>query len=186
MDTATLLARCKMGEIEELVAQEGLPFVEKKGEDACCEHAEREGYECSWIIDRVVLPDFGEDLEDGEAYDDDDQADARDDPLALIEDEVGTGEELISGGVGDSFTVLAMQLGYPVLKPSIEEQVRRAVVTIRWMEGDTERSFDVMQFMVADQPIPGDDETEGDVADTGTTTPAAGAGDTQPTTRSGR
>ena len=56
---AATLARCKMGEIEETVAIEGLPLLEKKDTDNCCDHAPVEGYECDWIIERIILPVFG-------------------------------------------------------------------------------------------------------------------------------
>ena len=55
--TATLLARCKMGEIEEQVLREGLPAVSANGIDECCETGEVEGFECEWEIMRIVLPD---------------------------------------------------------------------------------------------------------------------------------
>jgi prepilin-type N-terminal cleavage/methylation domain-containing protein len=38
-NVAATLARCKMGEIEEVIAIEGLPALEKKDTDSCCEHA---------------------------------------------------------------------------------------------------------------------------------------------------
>ena len=59
--------------------------------------------------------------------------------------------------------MLALQLGFPILKPFLEEQVRRATVSVRWKEGSKERGFDVIQFLVSDQPAPSDDaETEGE------------------------
>jgi general secretion pathway protein I len=57
MGTATLLARCKMGEVEEQVAKLGLPAVYDSGSDACCEDAPIEGYACDWEIDPVLLPE---------------------------------------------------------------------------------------------------------------------------------
>jgi len=55
--TATLLARCKMAEIEEQTLREGLPAVSATGVDGCCEDGEVDGFECDWEISRVVLPD---------------------------------------------------------------------------------------------------------------------------------
>ena len=57
MTVASLLARCKMAEIEEQVMREGLPAIDDSGSDRCCEDAEVEGFTCDWRIDRVVLPD---------------------------------------------------------------------------------------------------------------------------------
>lgn len=151
-NVATLLARCKMGEIEELIHIEGLPAIDKKGTDECCEGAEIEGFECDWSINRIVLPELDE-------YGDDDSlADER----QTIRDEVGTTEDYLGGGVGE-LAGIAMSLAYPVLKPSFEEQVRRATVTISWAEGERRPSFDVVQFLVSDQPAAEDepDDEEG-------------------------
>ncbi|HJK97507.1 MAG TPA: type II secretion system protein, partial [Polyangiaceae bacterium LLY-WYZ-14_1] len=47
MQVATLLARCKMGELEEQLLEEGFPAIESRGSDECCEDAEQEGFECT-------------------------------------------------------------------------------------------------------------------------------------------
>jgi hypothetical protein len=56
------------------------------------------------------------------------------------------------GGGGDMVGDMALQIAFPILKPHIEEQVRRATVTVRWHEGDHEREISVVQFLVAEQP----------------------------------
>ena len=56
------------------------------------------------------------------------------------------------GGGGDMIGDMALQIAFPILKPHIEEQVRRATVTVRWHEGEHERSLAVVQFLVAEQP----------------------------------
>ena len=53
--------------------------------------------------------------------------------------------------------MLALQIGFPILKPFLEEQVRRATVSVRWTEGSRELGFDVIQYLVAEQPAPVDD-----------------------------
>ena len=58
-NVAATLARCKMGEIEQIIAIEGLPAIEKKDTDNCCEHAPVEGFECDWLVERIILPEFG-------------------------------------------------------------------------------------------------------------------------------
>lgn len=146
-NVATLLARCKMAEVEEQVAREGLPAIDDSGEDGCCEDAEIEGYRCSWSLDRIVLPELGTgsemDLggEEGEEGEEGDTFDVSSPPSS---------EELLSGGGGgiDGITQMAMSMAYPSLKPSLEERVRRATVTVRWNEGDREQSFDVTQFLI--------------------------------------
>lgn len=148
-NVATSLARCKMLEIEELIAVEGLPAVEKSGQDGCCEHAPMDGYACDWLVERIVLPE----LSGGEGEDDEFAPSAELD-LDTIADQVGDPDEVMQNGVGNVAS-LALQLGYPMLKPSLEEQVRRATVRVYWLEGDNARGFDVVQFLVAEQPSPG-------------------------------
>ena len=158
-NVAATLARCKMGEIEQIIAIEGLPAIEKKDTDSCCEHAPVEGFECEWLVERIILPELG-------AQDDEDE-DAQETPGSLIaeaSDEVtsqgGTPQEMIAGQAGN-LAGLALQLGYPILKPFLEEQVRRATVSVRWKEGPKERGFDVIQYLVADQPAPVDGTAAG-------------------------
>jgi general secretion pathway protein I len=168
LTTATLLARCKMGEIEEMVMREGLPAVSARGVDECCEGNEVEGFECEWEIERIVLPDeimLGPEAEEeggpidgllagaggaeGEAAPELGSMTAMGaDPTSLL-----TGA---MGGGGDPIAEMAMQFAFPVLKPAIEEQVRRATVTVRWREGSgddaDEEELEVVQFLVAEQP----------------------------------
>lgn len=140
MTTGTLLARCKMAEIEEQMSRDGMPAVSEDGEDECCEGGEQEGFSCEWTVERVELPDSldtGEDLLTG--GDDGDGAGPADIESALM------------GGGSDAVGSYAIQYAFPVLRPAIEEQVRRATVTVKWQEGSSERSFNVVQYLVADQ-----------------------------------
>src|SRR5690606_19087481 len=57
MSAATLLARCKMAEVEEQMANEGFPAVMADGDDECCEGGEQEGFSCHWQVEQVLLPD---------------------------------------------------------------------------------------------------------------------------------
>lgn len=159
-NVAATLARCKMGEIEQVIAIEGLPAIEKKDTDDCCEHAPVEGFECNWIVERIILPEFG--AQDGEE-EDEDPLGRSNRQLAETQDEIGrqggTPQEVIAGQAGN-LAILALQLGFPILKPFLEEQVRRATVSIRWKEGPNERGFDVTQYLVSEQPAAVDDAAE--------------------------
>ena len=151
-NVAATLARCKMGEIEETVAIEGLPLLEKKDTDNCCDHAPVEGYECDWIIERIILPVFGAQSDSDEDEDPQAQSQRR---LTETRDEINARggrapEEVIAGEAGN-LTLTALELGFPILKPFFEEQVRRATVTVRWKEGSSERGFDVTQYLVSEQ-----------------------------------
>jgi general secretion pathway protein I len=156
-NVAATLARCKMGEIEEIIAIEGLPALEKKDTDSCCEHAPVEGFECEWLVERIILPELGAQDDEDE---DEDPRESSNRLLAEAAEEVdsqgGTPQEVIAGQAGNLAT-LALQIGFPILKPFLEEQVRRATVTVRWKEGPKERGFDVTQYLVSDQPAPVDD-----------------------------
>ncbi|MEM8608206.1 MAG: type II secretion system protein [Myxococcota bacterium] len=171
-NVATTLARCKMGEIEELVSIEGLPLVEKEDSDNCCEHAPVDGYECSWLIERVVLPEFGTEEfgADGEEADDVEVTSEQQNRQRLNESyesivaDGNTAENVVAGDAGN-LSVLALQLAYPLLKPFFEEQVRRATVSVRWKEGNDERGFDVVQFLVSDQPPRADDAEDSTTED---------------------
>ncbi len=57
MGNATLLARCKMGEVEEQIAKKGLPAVFDQGTDKCCTGGEIDGFTCDWLVDLIQLPD---------------------------------------------------------------------------------------------------------------------------------
>ena len=150
-NVAATLARCKMGEIEQLIDIEGLPAIDKKDTDSCCEHAPIEGFECDWNIERIILPELG-----AEGSDDDDlgSEDGASERINEAYDEVNSGgtttQDLVAGNAGN-LGLLALQLGFPILKPFLEEQVRRATVSVRWKEGPKDRGFDVIQYLVAEQ-----------------------------------
>lgn len=143
---ATVLARCKLGEIEEKVMKEGLPAVSASDTDECCEGAEIEGFACDWSIERIVLPDQTE--QEGGVLDDAAGSNgAAADPLngQSLESMMSSGGASMGG-----LSEMAMSYTYPVLKSTIEEQVRRVNVTVRWQEGSRRHSFDVVQYLVAD------------------------------------
>jgi general secretion pathway protein I len=153
-NVAATLARCKMGEIEELISIEGLPALEKKDTDNCCDHAPIEGFECDWIVDRIILPEFG--AQDSQDEEDDSPDKQLNEAYDEVREEGAAPQEVIAGQAGN-LAVLALQLGFPILKPFLEEQVRRATVTVRWKEGPEERGFDVTQYLVSEQPAPAED-----------------------------
>ncbi|MBN1653206.1 MAG: prepilin-type N-terminal cleavage/methylation domain-containing protein [Deltaproteobacteria bacterium] len=156
MGLAVELARCKMAEIEEKIAKEGLPAVFASDSDKCCEETEIEGFSCDWDIDRIVLPDTMFEGQEGE------ESTSRQEQPNLLETATSDPLALLSGGgefMGDIAST-AMLLVYPILKPSVEEQIRSVTVTVKWREGSRERSFDVSQYLVAEQPPPDDEQAQ--------------------------
>ncbi len=150
-DLAVVMARCKMGEIDERLAKDGFPAVALTETDNCCTDSDLETYECEWSVDRVVLPDVPEDAEPGE------------DPLTKLAAAGGSsgapGErpdptKMMESADPGGFEALAISIAYPVVKPSIEDQVRRVTCKVKWKEGDAERSFEVVRYIVTDQSSP--------------------------------
>ncbi len=147
LTVATLLARCKMAEIEEQVLREGLPAIEDHGRDGCCEDLEQDGFQCDWRIERVELPD-----EPPTEVADEPGEDSGDLPLGAGEEGPPSVDQLLAGGTA-GLTQMAFVFAYPTLKPALEEQVRRATVVVSWKEGRRERSFDVVRFLVGTAPV---------------------------------
>lgn len=166
MGLAALAARCKMNEIEEQIASEGLPALFDSGSDACCEETPTEGVTCDWEIELVTLPDTmfaPEEPEPGsdtsadpsdktgsKAPTDPSQKAPPPDPMTALQD-VDPEEALAGGGLG-GMAAMALGYAYPVLKPAFEAQIRRATVIVHWREGSKDHSFDVTQYIVADRP----------------------------------
>ncbi len=159
MGLATLLVRCKMGEIEEQIAKDGLPAIFDSGSDNCCEDGEIEGFSCEWEIEPIVMPDTMFGGEEGEEGLDESGFSAMGSPSSAPNpSEILSSDpnQLLQGGGSGMDTgglmATAMQLVYPVLKPAFESQIRRATVKVSWREGSSEHSFDVTQYVVAEQP----------------------------------
>ncbi len=214
---ASMLARCKMAEIEEKIAKEGWPGTNLDERDECCKEGEHDGFTCEWKVERIKLPDLNGD--GGVGSDDDDDSDddkggksaPKDhgmlDRLAELnkqdpKDRLGTVTDMLSGGAGrsefsgssdggmiqestlDPMSQMVMGLAFPLMKPVIEEGVRRATVDVVWKEGQKEERLSVVQFLVTEQQIilPDDDDSDGGVGSATGTTGAAGTTTTTPAT----
>jgi general secretion pathway protein I len=210
---ATLLARCKMGEIEERVFKEGWPAEQIDGRDECCDGAEHDGFKCEWKVERIVLPELTEEGETGGMTAGGDKKDKlKERGRDLAGSERGAGGALGGGGLaggalggnvsvdaglegdggildglmtqfsgdegGDPIASMAMQLTFPVLKPVIEEGVRRATVSVSWKEGDSDLSFEVMQFLVNEAQAALSEQQVEAIQDMGGTTGGAAGGTT--------
>jgi general secretion pathway protein I len=219
---ATLLARCKMAEVEERVSKEGFPGEKIDGRDECCDGGEHDGFKCEWKVERIVLPEMDQGgtggtggggklaggltggSEKGMALaggvpgaGSGSTSSPLPNALSGLGDAGASGDggilgsmvsslgESSGGGGGDPLTAMVMELTFPVMKPVIEEGVRRATVTVTWKEGDSEQTFDVVQYLVNEMPmLPGESAIE--AAQTGGTTGGGGvaAGTTTPSTTS--
>ena len=57
LSLATHLARCRMNETEVELLKEGYPVIdETKDEGSCCEDESESRFRCSWVIQRIELP----------------------------------------------------------------------------------------------------------------------------------
>ncbi|QQR89519.1 MAG: hypothetical protein IPJ88_15160 [Myxococcales bacterium] len=147
---ATLLARCKMGEIEEKLAKEGFPAISDDDRGDCCEDATPEGFQCEWKITRLELPD--PDISGNSASEDSLNAPQKADlPGSDTKDSTDVASQMGSFESG-GLTEMAMQYVYPLLQPAIEEQVRRVEVIVNWQEGKRPTSFEVVQYLVSENP----------------------------------
>lgn len=197
---ASLLARCKMGEIEEEIAKKGWPATNMDGRDGCCEDAEHDGYVCDWKVERIVLPDLTEDMNRSvldrlkDTTGSGSTETENKDPSATPTPETSTsavqnlgiplsGLGGFGAGGGDPLASLVMEMAFPLLKPIVEEQVRRATVSVQWLEGTSSQSFEVVQFLVNELPMLV--ETVDEENETGTGPAGSGTGAPTPGTSTG-
>ncbi len=146
---ATMLARCKMGELEEELLKEGFSTNDQNGDDECCEGAEIEGFTCEWSVTRIVLPEAELEEEEGA------QPGTGGEGEGEEPGETPTLDSLLAGtagganpAAGGDLANMAFSYAFPIMKPRIEEQVRRATVEVHWKDGERDRSFDVVQYVV--------------------------------------
>lgn len=157
MTEGTLLARCKMAEIEADVAENGFQasLVTEENEP-CCADEESDTYSCSWRIEPLELENLESD-EIGEGSNPlgnllgggDEGGSSRPDADSVTGG--ATAEDILSGGSalsgGDMVTGLASEFVWPLIAPSIAAQVRRVIVTVQWGEDE---GFDVAQYVVVE------------------------------------
>ena len=168
--TSSLLARCTMAELEEEIARTGFPAIDATEEAECCEGNTPPGFRCRWTVNPVVLPDEygGEEGEEGEGGGGIGGLLGGGTSLTDVAETGNVSELLAAGTEGDIISEMALSIAFPLLKPAIEDQVRRATVTVWWGE-DVEGSVDecapadpcmsVVQFLVAE---PGTGSGDGD------------------------
>jgi general secretion pathway protein I len=226
---ATMLGRCKMGEIEEQLYKEGWPGELLEGHDECCEDGEKDGYECDWKVERIKLPELKDDDESSDEGKSGSKSSSSrssssssssgsggvlDKMAEMSKQGLSGGQSALTdmmsgslggkssgfwgdGGVGDGgyryresqngpIESIVMDMAFPLMKPVIEEGVRRAQVDVKWKEGDREQKFELVQFIVTENQIvlPDLDDDDAGVSST-TATPAANPA-ANPTTTVGR
>jgi hypothetical protein len=154
LSTATFLARCKMSEIEAHLIKDGLQLDTESEDGECCEAGGGDGFVCHWTIEP---PDL-EALESEEALGgaaDEAGAEAGGEESALASLTSGaSAQDMLQGsaavGSGDIVSGLASEFVWPLLVPSVTEQVRKVTVEVSWGEGDEVRTEEFVQYLVAE------------------------------------
>ena len=160
MSVSVGLARCKMSEIEQLLARDGFQEMDVNDSGPCCEGDETPNITCSWRSEKPQFPDpspgeldLDTDIGSGQlgALGALGKSEGGDQVLMPDAGIKGVAEALAGGNSGDlaslasggmsSIASMVMGMVYPDLKNLFEAATRRATVTLTWTEGV--RSYDV-------------------------------------------
>lgn len=176
---ATAAGRCKMTELEATIAKDGFQELDVSETGPCCD-GELGPMQCAWRIEKPTLPepaygDLNLDTDIGGG-----QLGALG-TLAQSEQngtfEPGAGASAVAqaltgasadGGVpaapgvegapaaASGIVGTVMQMVYPDLKAILETSSRKVTVEVRWTEGITERSYELVQWVTIPRPPPPD------------------------------
>jgi general secretion pathway protein I len=181
MTRAANLARCKMSEVEVVLARDGYPLTDEKDEGHCCEKEDNNGFTCKWLIETVKLPELNS---NDAGLDGGMQGDAGAPPSRGLAGGLnldggaggldglmgmgvmgqgmsamgmsgvgssGMSSKSATGGGLDGIASMALTMVYPSIKPMFEASIRRVTVKVVWNEGSSERIFEVGQYLTNPQ-----------------------------------
>jgi general secretion pathway protein I len=174
ISVATGLARCRMSELELELLQRGFPLIDQESEGECCMDEIAEGYDCSWKVLTVELPEAAEMSEEMDGGAPSNALDPETGPMsALLQLQQGGGTKLpgetpdigalageLAGTMGGADGIAGMLMGmvYPSLKPMLEASIRKVIVSVRWREGVRQRTLDVTQYITDPQQAAAESE----------------------------
>ncbi|WP_438007111.1 prepilin-type N-terminal cleavage/methylation domain-containing protein [Sorangium sp. So ce321] len=159
------LARCKMSEIEERLAKDGLPTLDEADNGPCCEGDESTSIKCSWRIEKPEMPEpkYGElDLDTGleglgmsgkpgESSGTAAPSGSLDDlAQSLVGGGAGGGEAASPGGLAGLLQPFIDMLA-PTLQPIFEASARRVTVRLTWQQGTQEHTLELVQWVTVPQ-----------------------------------
>lgn len=168
LSVATGLARCKMTEIEERLAREGLPQLDEVDSGPCCEGDETPNIKCSWRIEKPEMPeprygqlDLDTDLEGLGALGDlvkpsestgaaPPSGNLSDLAQALVRGQGGEGGGNAAGGLAGLLQPFIDMLA-PTIQPIFEASARRVTVTLTWQQGAREHNLELVQWITVPQ-----------------------------------
>lgn len=203
MTRAANFARCKMSEVEVILARDGFPLTDEKDEGHCCENEDDNGFTCQWLVETVRLPEL--DSADGGVGADGglpsagglagglnfDAGTGGLDGLtgmgvmgqgmsAMGMSGLGSSGSMSSAGGLDGIASMALTMVYPTIKPMFEASIRRVTIKVKWHEGTSERIFEVGQYLTNPQQggmiagMPGQEAVNPFAPAGGTTAPTGG------------
>jgi general secretion pathway protein I len=153
ISAATFLARCRMSEIEAELIKEGLQVDTVSDDGECCEAGGDPEFTCRWTIEPPDLEALESDEAMGGAEEDPAGGEAGGSTLEnltsgasaqdMLQGSAAVGSEDIVSGIAGEFV-------WPLLIPSLVEQVRKVTVEVVWQEGDEERVETFVQYLVAE------------------------------------
>jgi general secretion pathway protein I len=184
ISVATGLARCRVSELELELLQKGFPLIDQESDGDCCMGEPSDGFDCSWKVQRVELPDPSEMNPAGDGGLDlstdalsSGALGAGSNPMsALLSLEQGSGSALgekpdlgalateLTGSMGGTDAIAGIVMGfvYPTLKPMLEASIRKVIVSVRWREGSRERTLGVTYYVTdPKQAAAASEEAEG-------------------------
>ena len=142
---ATMLARCKMTELEEGMRVDGFQLDDVDEQGACCEDEEEaaDGYTCNWTIESVELPDVSAIQTAAGAL-------GSGDPLGLSGPPDAQGNAPADDGAGggmDEGMMAGINVLYPVVSNVLQASIRRVSVEVHWNEGEQDRVVKAVQYV---------------------------------------
>lgn len=191
ISVATGLARCRVSELELELLQKGFPLIDQESDGDCCMGEPSDGFDCSWKVQRVELPDPSEMNASGDGGLDlstdalgADALGAGSNPMSalLSLEQGGLGEKPdlgalateLTGSMGGTDAIAGIVMGfvYPTLKPMLEASIRKVIVSVRWREGTRERSLAVTYYVTdPKQAAAASEEAEGALQGIGSSMP---------------
>jgi hypothetical protein len=147
--------------VEVELLTKGYSLLDEKDEGSCCGDEGEPGYDCSWKVEKVELPDPDMSLDGGTSEGDggmfgslealtnltSPSANKTGAPPSLQDIQQGLGKASLSAGIGP----MVMGMVYPALKPMLEASIRKITVTVEWREGINKRDLKVSQFVTDPQ-----------------------------------
>lgn len=163
LSLANGLARCKMTELEERLAKDGLPALDEADSGPCCEGDESPNIKCSWRIEKPEMPepkygdlDLDTNLEGLGALGKPGESSGTAAPSGNLDD---LAQSLVGGGAGGGESAGGISgllqpfvdMLAPTLQPIFEASARRVTVKLTWQQGSREHSIELVQWVTIPQ-----------------------------------